>query len=111
VTDHRNFTQMITFECADPDTLVEMCRQWDLQQATLDPMGYMSTRVLQDRESLGRYVMVVEFGVVDPGVSAADEATRNNRREETRAFAAKLREIVEGLPSYHHYDELYRTDF
>ena len=111
MTDHRNFTQTITIECDDPETLIEMCRQWDLQQAALDPMGYMGTRVLQDRESLGRYVMVVEFGVVNPDVSAAEEAMRNNRREETKAFAAKLREIVDGPPSYHHYDELYRTDF
>lgn len=44
-------------------------------------------------------------------VSAADEAMRNNERPETQATAARLRELVQGDPEYHHYDELYRTDF
>ena len=41
-------------------------------------MGYMGTRVLADRENAGQYVIVADFGVVDPDVSAADEADRNN---------------------------------
>ena len=41
----------------------------------------------------------------------ADEATRNNERPETQAWAARLRELVDGEPEYRHYDELYRTDF
>ena len=67
-------------------------------------------RLLADRENPGHYVFVVDFGVIDPDVSAADEAARNNARPETRAFAARMREIVEGEPEYRHYDELYRTD-
>jgi hypothetical protein len=43
-------------------------------------------------------------------VSAAEEALRNNERPETQAFAARLREVIDGEPEYRHYDELYRTD-
>jgi len=107
----RNFTQAISFDCESPEVLIGMLREWDEQQAAMDAMGYMGTRLLADRECLDRYVMIVEFGVVDPDVSAADEAMRNNRREETKAFAARLRELVRDEPTYHHFDELYRTDF
>ena len=32
-----------------------------------------------------------------------------NERPETKAWAKKLLEVIEGEPVYHHYDELYRT--
>jgi hypothetical protein len=107
---NRNFSQTITVRCGDPAVLIDMLVQWDLQQATSDLMGYMGTRLLADRENPGHYVFVVDFGVIDPDVSAADEAARNNERPETEAFAARLREVVGSEPEYRHYDELYRTD-
>jgi hypothetical protein len=105
-----NFSQTILVRCDDPATLVEMLEQWDLKQATSDIMGYMGSRVLADRENAGLYVIIADFGVVDPDVSAADEAHRNNERPETQAWAARLLEVIQGEPEYHHYDELYRTD-
>jgi len=66
--------------------------------------------VLADREKLGHYMIIADFGVVDPNVSAADEAARNNARPETRAFAERVRGIIDGEPEYHHFDEIYRTD-
>ena len=107
---NRNFSQTIAVRCADPAVLIKMLAQWDVRQATADIMGYMGTRLLADRENPGHYVFVVDFGVIDPDVSAADEAARNNERPETQAFAARLREVVDGEPEYRHYDELYRTD-
>jgi hypothetical protein len=107
---NRNFSQTITVRCDDPAPLIDMLAQWDLNQAQSDIMGYMGTRLLADRENPGHYVFIVDFGVIDPDVSAADEAERNNARPETQAFAARLREVVEGEPEYRHYDELYRTD-
>lgn len=107
---NRNFTQTISVRCDDPGTLVEMLTEWDLNQATSDIMGYMGTRLLADRDHPGQYVFVVDFGVIDPDVSAADEAQRNNERPETQAFAARVLEIVDGPPEYRHYDEIYRTD-
>ena len=83
---NRNFSQTITFRCDDPTPIIETLAEWDLNQATSDIMGYMGTRLLADRENLGHYVIVADFGVVDPNVSAADEAARNNARPETRAL-------------------------
>jgi hypothetical protein len=107
---NRNFSQTITVRCDDPATIIDMLAQWDFNQSQSDIMGYMGTRLLADRENPGHYVFVVDFGVIDPDVSAAEEAERNNARPETQAFAARLREVVDGEPEYHHYDELYRTD-
>ncbi len=107
---NQNFTQTITVRCADPAPLVALLAQWDVDQATSDIMGYMGTRLLADREHPGCYLIVADFGVVDPDVSAADEAVRNNARPETQAWAARLIEVIDGQPEYHHHDELYRTD-
>ena len=108
---NRNFTQTISVRCDDPAPIIELLEQWDLDQASADIMGYMGVRVLADRENPGHYLIIADFGVVDPDVSAADEANRNNERPETQATAARMREFVNGEPEYHHYDELYRTDF
>jgi hypothetical protein len=107
---NRNFSQMITVRCADPAPIVEMLAEWDRDQAASDIMGYMGTRLLADREKPGQYVIIADFGVVDPNVSAADEATRNNARPETQAWAARLLEVIDGEPEYHNFDEIYRTD-
>jgi hypothetical protein len=104
-----NFTQTIAFRCADPDRLVELAAGWDRQQAESDLMGYMGSHVLADRDNPGHYMLVAEFGVIDPDVSAADEAMRNNDRPETQEWAQKLLNIVDGELDYGHYDEIYRT--
>jgi hypothetical protein len=106
-----NFSHMIFVRCDDPNAIVELLEQWDTQQASADIMGYMGARLLADRENLGQYIIVADFGIVDPDVSAADEATRNDDRPETQAWAARLRALVDGEPRHHNYDELYRTDF
>lgn len=106
---NRNFMQTITVRCDDPDRLAELLAEWDRNQATADVMGYMGSHLLVDREHPGRYLIVAEFGVVDPDVSAADEAKRNNDRPETREWAARLRDVIEGEPEYHEFDEIYRT--
>ncbi len=107
----KNFSQTIAVHCDDPAPIIELLEQWDLDQASTDIMGYMGTRLLGDRENPGQYLIVADFGVVDPDVSAADEANRNNERPETQAWAARLLELVDDEPHYRHYDEFYRTDF
>jgi hypothetical protein len=104
------FVQTITVHCPEPAKLIELIAQWDRDQATADIMGYMGTRVLADREHPGYYMIIADFGVVDPNVSAADEAARNNERAETQAMGAAMREIIEGAPEYRDFDEVYRTD-
>ena len=107
----QNFSQTISVRCDDPMPLIELLEQWDLDQASTDIMGYMGIRVLADRQNPGHYLIIADFGVVDPDVSASEEASRNNERPETQATAARMRELCSDEPEYHHYDELYRTDF
>jgi hypothetical protein len=104
-----NFSQTITVHCSDPAPLLELCEGWDRQQATTDIMGYMGVRLLADRETPGRYVLLAEFGIVDPDVSAVEEAQRNNERPETQMWLERLRAVVDGEPEFHDYDEIYRT--
>ena len=106
-----NFAHMIFVRSADQAALVELLEQWDLQQASADIMGYMGARLLADRENPGQYIIAADFGVVDPDVSAADEAIRNDERPETREWASRLRAVIEDDPRHHNYDEVYRTDF
>ena len=106
---HRNFTQTMTVRTDDPDGLVELARQWDLNQASADIMGFMGTRILADRDEPGVYVIEADFGVVDPDVSAFEEAQRNHDRPETQEWAKYLQDLATGPPEYRHYDELYRT--
>lgn len=108
---NRNFSQTITVRSDDPDAIVKLLSEWDEMQATCDIMGYMGTRILADREHPGQYVIIADFGVVDPNVPAADEAQRNNDRPETQLWAARLLTMIHGEPEYHHFDEIYRTDF
>jgi hypothetical protein len=105
-----NFTQTITLHCTDPKRLVEVIAEWDAERARGELTGYMGSRILADREHLGQYVCIVDFGVIDPDVSAAQEAALNNERPETKATAAAVAALCEGEPVYHHYDEVYRTD-
>ena len=110
---NRNFTQTIEVRCSDPDRfaqLVEILRQWDRDQANADIMGYMGLRILSDRADPNRYLIVADFGVVDPDVSAADEAARNNERPETHATAAKMRAVLDEDAIFHDYDWVYLTD-
>jgi hypothetical protein len=106
-----NFSQTIGVRCSDPARIIELLAQWDADQANSDIMGYMGTRLLADRDNPGSYIVIADFGVIDPDVSAADEAARNNDRPETHEWARRFREAVEGEPDYRHFDELYRTDF
>jgi hypothetical protein len=108
---NRNFSQSITVRCDDPDAIIALLEQWDENQASGDIMGYMGTRLLADREEAGVYLIVADFGIVDPEVSAVEEAARNNDRPETKEWATRLLAVIEGSPAYHHYDELYRTDY
>ena len=108
---NRNFTQTIAIRSDDPAPIIQLLEQWDLDQASADIMGYMGVRFLADRENPGQYLIIADFGVVDPDVSAAEEANRSNDRPATQATAARLRALVQAEPEYRQYDELYRTDF
>ena len=107
---NRNFSQTITVHCPEPAKLIELIAQWDDDHAAGDITSYMGTRVLADRAHLGRYMIIVDFGLIDPDVSAAEEAARHNELPTTKAMAAATTAIMDGVPEYHDYDEVYRTD-
>jgi hypothetical protein len=103
------FEQAMTFRCDDPDALVGLVREWDEGQATTDVMGYIGTRLLANRDDPGSYMILAEFAEVDGDLTPAEEAERNNRREETQRWVDKLRALIGGEPEWTHFDELYRT--
>jgi hypothetical protein len=105
------FTQTITFRSDHPETLIELAREWDALQVAQEVTGFMESRILADRDDPGRYVLVVDFGAVDPDVSAAQEAFLNNERPETQRSAERFRAVAKAEPEWHHYDEIYRTSF
>ena len=104
------FSQTISFRSEHLDEIVKLLEEWDEMQSTLDVMGYIGTHVLCDRDDPGRYVIVAEFAEVEPGVSALEEAQRNNDRPETQAWARRFAVLIDGEPEWGHFDELYRTD-
>jgi hypothetical protein len=104
-----NFVQTFSVRSNNPEALVELAARWDENQAAADVMGYLGSHVLADREHPGEYMMVAEFGVVDPNVTALEEAQRNNDRPETQEWARRLHEVIDGEPVWRHYDVLYRT--
>jgi hypothetical protein len=100
----------MTVRCSDLAKLIEVAEAWDQQQANADIMGYMGGRVLADRNDPGRYVIIADFAIVDPDVSAVEEAIRNNERPETQESAVRLREILDDDIQFDDYDEVYRTN-
>jgi hypothetical protein len=104
-----NFTQMVSFRSDHPDELVALAREWDVYQADSDIEGYIGVRLLADRDDPGRYVMVADFGVIDPDVTAAQEAFVHNELTQTEAFAARFRAFTTGEGEWRHYDEMYST--
>jgi hypothetical protein len=105
------FTQTITFRTDHPEELIAAAHEWDALQAQAEIMGFMEVRILADRDDPGRYVMINDFGVVDPNLTAAQEAYLNNERPQTQAFAERLGALTTGEVEWHHFDELYRTTF
>ena len=103
------FEQVISFRSTDPEALVELLQEWDRGQASTTVMGYIGTRLLADRDEPGHYLILAEFAEVDGDLTPAEEAERNNQREATQRWAAKLRTLVDGEPEWIHFDELYRT--
>jgi hypothetical protein len=105
----RNFTQTVTFRSDHPDALVALAQEWDAYQADQEIEGYIGVRLLADRDDPGRYMMIADFGVVDPDVTAAQEAFMHNDQAQTEAFADRARAFTTGEEEWHQYDEMYST--
>jgi hypothetical protein len=104
------FSQAMRVRCPDPTKLLELIEEWDVANAMGDITAYMGTRVLADRDNEGWLTIIVDFGVIDPDVSAAEEAKRHNDLPRTQAMASAAWALVGGQPEYYNFDEIYRTD-
>lgn len=105
------FTQTIAFRSDQPEAVIALAREQDILAASQEITAFMESRILADRDDPGRYVMIIDFGVIDPGVTAAQEAFLNNDLPETHEINERYRALVNGEPEWHNYDEIYRTSF
>jgi hypothetical protein len=98
-----SFTQLIEVDGArDAEALHDLLSRWDAEQKGVAP-GYLGARLLADRATSDRYLVEVDS-------SSAEEAERNNEREETAAWAARLRELAGAEPTYRNLQPVYTTD-
>jgi quinol monooxygenase YgiN len=95
------FIQTISFSSSRMDELQKVMQEWDEQQTEPAP-GFVGTRVLKDRDTEGRFMVIAEF-------ENYDMAMQNSARPETDAFAKRMAELCDGPPSFGNYD-LIRED-
>ena len=110
---NRNFTQTISVRCSDPadrPTHRAPARSGTATRRTPTSWGTWASASSPTARRRARYLIVADFGVVDPDVPAADEAARNNQRPETQATAAAMRAVLDEDPVYRDYDWEYLTD-
>lgn len=96
-----SFTQLITVETEDEEALRDHLASWDAGQAQEAP-GYLGSRILADQDEQGRYLIEVDF-------ASQEEAQRNNDRDETGAWAERLRELAAAEPTYRDLRRIYVT--
>jgi quinol monooxygenase YgiN len=95
------FTQIMTVQATSPEPLAALVEGWHREQAGVAP-GYRAARVLADRDRPGRFLLEVDF-------SSEEEATENNDRPETQAWAQQLQGLAQDTPEYHNYEVAYST--
>lgn len=98
-----SYTQFIEVDgVSEEQGLRDLIAGWDREQKGVAP-GYLGARVLADQDRPDRWVVEVDF-------SSQEEAQRNDGREETAAWAAKLRALAGGEPTYRNLRPVYTTD-
>jgi quinol monooxygenase YgiN len=90
------FVQTISFTTTRIDEIRKLAEEYERQQAGRAP-GYRRYWVLEDRDEENAYMVSVEF-------ESHELAMENSARPETDAFATKLRDLVDGEPTYRNYD-------
>lgn len=83
------FKQLIEVKTSDPDALVAHVTGYDLSSA----IGLKDVAVYADRGRDDVYFVEAVF-------SSLEDAEKNNGREETDGWAARLREVVDEEPFY-----------
>lgn len=85
------FIQVIDYETSKPEEVQRLNEEWE--RATEDKGN--ATRLIQTRyhDEPNRHCTVVFF-------DSYDEAMENSNLPETQEYAAKLRELIDGEPTY-----------
>ncbi len=92
------FIQHIVVWTDDPDGLRSLLDDWN-EDGAADAPGYLGGSLLAFRDKPGRYVIVAEF-------DSWENAQVNSDRPDTKAWAAKLREVISKEPKYENLDVL-----
>jgi antibiotic biosynthesis monooxygenase (ABM) superfamily enzyme len=92
------FIQHIVVWADDPDALRSLLDDWN-EQGAPDAPGYLGGSLLGFRDKPGRYVIVAEF-------DSWENAQANSDRPDTKAWAARLREVITKEPKYENLDVL-----
>ncbi len=95
------FTQTMRVKSTSAKQLTELMAEWHDNQSGTAP-GYEGARLLAERDGSGELVIEVDF-------SSEEEAKRNNDRPETKAWAERLKQVVDGEPEYKDFEVVYST--
>lgn len=90
------FTQHVVINVPDEATVAALVREWQNDEAA-DAPGFLGGRLLAFRDKPGRYVIQADF-------ESWEAAEANNDRPETKQWAARLAEVIEGDPKYENLD-------
>lgn len=96
------FTQLIEVDGADAQALQDHVATWHAEQAGQAP-GYLGARVLADQDTAGRHLILVDF-------SSQEEAEANSDREATSTWAAGLRDLASGDPTFRNLGVVWSTE-
>ena len=93
------FVQTIRVRADDASVLEELNAGWHESEFGAAP-GYLGSRILADRDRPGEYLIEVDF-------ESADQAARNNGREATEQWGAKLAAATVGDAEFSNYDQIF----
>jgi hypothetical protein len=96
------FVQIIECTTSRPEELQRLADEW--AQATEGRSRARRGVLTADRDHPGRYVDIVFF-------DSFEEAMANSQLPETQDFAARMRELLDGEPTFHNLDVIDERDF
>ena len=89
------FVQTIAYTSSRPDDIKALTDRF--REENPDSPGFVSAKVLKNRDQDNAYMVVVEF-------ESYDVAMENSARPETDAFAREMASLTDGPPTFGNYD-------
>ena len=91
------FIQTISFSSSRFDEMQKLMDEWEGAQSPASTPGFVSTRVLRDRDRDNGFLVIAEF-------DSYEAAMENSNKSETGAFAKRMGELTDGPVAYGNYD-------